>query len=241
MSVESLRLQHGFSDADEIILGFHPLEYLIFAKTAIDYQLPEHKQQPDKTNISKAKATGDEQTTSATLTTGFERPDEDPIYRRRKLIQLLGDALEESVSAYLAARLEKAPYARFVGEDQQQAALAVANLIEVARSHTSQGFEESNLLLDSDQSHSMHSRTSHLNISQRLNSLSEMLNEPIWLSRSLARVDKNIEKDLQATLAQGMLIIESNQFNESDWRKIAHDFFRTEPSTRRYSIKTFCR
>ena len=133
LSVESLRLQHGFSDADEIILGFHPLEYLIFAKTAIDYQLPEHKQQPDKTNISKAKGTGDEQTTSATLTTGFERPDEDPIYRRRKLIQLLGDALEESVSAYLATRLEKVPYAKFVGEDQQQAALAIANLIEVAR------------------------------------------------------------------------------------------------------------
>ena len=239
LSVESLRLQHGFSDADEIILGFHPLEYLIFAKTAIDYQLPEHKQQPDKTKISKAKGTGDEQTTSATLTTGFERPDEDPIYRRRKLIQLLGDALEESVSAYLAARLEKAPYAKFVGEDQQQAALAVANLIEVARSHTSQGFEESNLLLDSDQSHSMHSRTSHLNISQRLNSLSEMLNEPIWLSRSLARVDKNIEKDLQTTLAQGMLIIENNQFNESDGARLLTIFSALNHQLEDIQLKLF--
>lgn len=220
LSVESLRLQHGFSDADEIILGFHPLEYLIFAKTAIDYQLPEHKQQPSKTKISKADAAGSEQTTGAALTTGFERPDEDPIYRRRKLIQLLGDALKESVSAYLATRLEKIPYARFVGEDQRQAARAIANLIEVARSHTSQGFEESNLLLDSDQSHSMYSRSSHLNISQRLNSLSEILNEPIWLSRSLARIDKNIERDLQTTLAQGMLIIENGQFNEPDGARL---------------------
>ncbi|MDA7772004.1 hypothetical protein N8946_04535, partial [Pseudomonadales bacterium] len=223
----------------EIILGFHPLEYLIFAKNAIDYQLPEHKQQPDKTKISKAKATGNEQTTSATLTTGLERPDEDPIYRRRKLIQLLGDALEESVSTYLAARLEKAPYARFVGEDQQQAALAVANLIEVSRSHTSQGFEESNLLLDSDQSHSMYSRTSHLNISQRLNSLSEMLNEPIWLSRSLARVDKNIEKDLQTTLAQGMLIIEKNQFNESDGARLLTIFSALNHQLEDIQLKLF--
>ncbi len=216
LSVESLKLQHGFSDADEIILGFHPLEYLIFAKTAIDYQLPEHKQQPVKTKISIAKANDNERTSSAVLTTGFDRPDEDPIYRRRKLIQLLGDTLKESVSAYLASRLEKVPYARFVSEDQQQAARAMANLIEVARSHTSQGFEESNLLLDSVQSHSMYSRTSHLNILQRLNSLSEILNAPTWLSRSLARVDKNIEGELQTTLAQGMLIIENGQLNESD-------------------------
>ncbi len=85
----------------------------------------------------------------------------------------------------------------------------------------------------------MHSRTSHLNISQRLNNLSEMLNEPIWLSRSLARVDKNIEKDLQATLAQGMLIIESNQFNESDGARLLTIFSALNHQLEDIQLKLF--
>lgn len=211
LSAESLALQHGFSDTEEIIFGFHPLEYLIFAKTALDYQQQEHQQ----TSI---------QAIDVTQQMVYEDPSEDPIYRRRTLLRLLGNELKDSVSTYLATRLEQVPYAPSVSENQQQAARTAITLIDVAHSHATRGFEESHLLLDSDQSHSMYSQTTHLDVSQRLGSLSSMLNEPIWLSSSLRRVDKRIEQDLQTTLAQGIMIVEKGQFSESDRARLVTVF-----------------
>ncbi len=224
LSVDSLRQQHGFSDVEEIILGFHPLEYLIFAKNAIHYQLPEHGEQSAVVATSDTPDPVTEQEVASAPVALPDKPSEDSVRRRRKLLELLGDEVNESLSLYLSAHLEGVPYATAAIESQQQAAQLAFSLLAVAHNHASQGFEESNLLLDSDQSHSMFSQTSHLNVTQRINSLTEVLNEPVWLSRSLARLDENIEKDLQTTLAQGTLIIENGEFSESDRARLVTIF-----------------
>ena len=224
LSVDSLRQQHGFSDVEEIILGFHPLEYLIFAKNAIHYQLPEHGEQSVVVATSDTPDPVTEQEVASAPVALPDKPSEDSVRRRRKLLELLGDEVNESLSLYLSAHLEGVPYATAAIESQQQAAQLAFSLLAVAHNHASQGFEESNLLLDSDQSHSMFSQTSHLNVTQRINSLTEVLNEPVWLSRSLARLDENIEKDLQTTLAQGTQIIENGEFSESDRARLVTIF-----------------
>jgi hypothetical protein len=207
LSIESIRNQHGFSDAEEIILGFHPLEYLIFSKRATDYQLPEDSS-PAENDAPRRRNAG--------LQTEIDNDLPNPILRRRTLLELLGDETEDSLNQYVVTYLDSLPDSEPIGDDQQKGAKIISRLLTVAHHHATEGFNESNELLVSDQSHSKFSQTSHLNISLRLTSLIQILNEPVWLSRSLATLDKNIQQDLQTTLTQGALIIEKNEFSESD-------------------------
>jgi hypothetical protein len=207
LSIESIRNQHGFSDVEEIILGFHPLEYLIFSKRATDYKLHENRRLTE-TDAPRRR--------NVVLQTEIDNDLLNPILRRRTLLELLGDEAEHSLNQYVVTYLDSLPNPASVEDDQQKGAEMVSRLLTVAHHHAAEGFNESNQLLVSDQSHSKISQTSHMNISLRLNSIIQILNEPVWLSRSLATLDKNIQQDLQTTLIQGALIIEKNEFSESD-------------------------
>lgn len=207
LSIESMRDQHGFSDVEEIILGFHPLEYLIFSKLATDYQMPVQKTSEKSSTQRKRSSVLKIERDSNLLS---------PTSRRRTLLGLLGDEAENSLDQYVVAYLDSLPNPASIGDDQRKGAELVSRLLTVAHKHAAEGFKESNLLLVSDQSHSQFSQTSHLNISLRFNSLIKILNKPVWLSRSLAELDRNIQQNLQTTLAQGALIIEKNEFSESD-------------------------
>lgn len=229
LSTESLRQQHGFSDAEEIILGFHPLEYLIFANGTIDYQLS------DQRGPVETSSQGNAQSGNIKFETGpgfamEDNPDSGsdaipaaepenlqiPVRRRRTLLDLLGTEIEVSLNQYVSSYIEDIPDSNSVADSQNKAADLVFSLLSIAHEHASMGFEESNLMLVSDESHSQFSQTSHQNISLRLDNLAKIINEPVWLSHSLKKLDMKIEQDLQTTLAQGNLIIENNQFNESD-------------------------
>jgi len=218
LSRDSLRRQHGFSDAEEIVLGFHPLEYLIFANEAIDYQLVEHRIQSsrDAGQDNQVSQFSEEAGETSFESGSDSSPGANPVARRRTLLELLGADIAESLDQYITAYREGIPNSFSSSSGQQQALQLVNLLLSVAYKHADNGFEESNLMLVSDESHSRFSQTTHLNISLRLENLGKIINEPVWLSRSLKKLDMQIEQDLQTTLAQGNLIIEKNQFDEAD-------------------------
>lgn len=202
ISAESLREQHGFTDPQEVSLGFHAMEYLLFARSAADFA-PLPGDPP-----SAAQPTADPGTT-----TGAERIEQyagegteadpagavaaDVVPRRRETLRILAELINQDLNQ-LVANIDAAA----ADKSASAPSTRLLNIITYSRHTSDMALAASQHLLAGEPGHGAFSDSSAEILRLTLASLQQVFYNPANLAQALTTLAPRATSGLQATLAE---------------------------------------
>ena len=197
ISVKELIHQHGITSDDEVSLGYHGLEYLLFERKVTDYI--------ENTGLADSHQT---------LATASVAPAETKNVKRRVL-------LLSTMVAQLAIDIDTFnSQSESEIDDQASASSTLAGLIRSLQKNMRQAFRESLLLNERDLSHGGYSGTSRSALLQELNALKSFTLGQVNLAALLTTLDKTNAKSFTVTLDQAIALAATQQPSETEQTKL---------------------
>ena len=197
ISVKELIHQHGITSDDEVSLGYHGLEYLLFERKVSDYI--------ENTGLADSRQS---------LATASVAPAETKNVKRRVL-------LLSTMVAQLAIDIDTFnSQSESEIDDQASASSTLAGLIRSLQKNMRQAFRESLLLNERDLSHGGYSGTSRSALLQELNALKSFTLGLVDLSALLTTLDKTNAKSFTVTLDQAIALAATQQPSETEQTKL---------------------
>lgn len=183
--------QHGITDPGEVSLGFHPIEYFMFARPVSDFIIPEAE--------------------------GSER---DRILRRRTTLQLMATNLSERIllldeTLYPGLELNLTP-----GVGAEDGFTVLHKLVRASHSTAQHAFAQSGLFVDVDNGHCRYSGTSAESLLAQLETLREIYRKDTALMEILTRVDASTATNLDSTLDQALDVLGSDSTGEEEFARL---------------------
>ena len=185
LSPEVLISQHGITDEEEVSLGFHAMEYLIFARPLSDF-IPFST--PDFERDSKQG-------------TGLQQ-----VERRRQFLAIVATQLVNDTDSMFVACA-----GQFDIEDYPEALNVLKQVLKGNLQKLRMAFRESNLVTTTDAGHSTFSGTSLLTLKSEIDSLEQFMITKVPMETILRAVDPNAYTNFRATLLElNKLLMESD-------------------------------
>ena len=176
MTAESLQQQHGFTDVQEVSIGFHALEYLIFARERSDFQLLDAG--PDSIKIP----------IKGTLNNELKS---EVIARRRGALRVIAEQINLDLASFLT--MNEAGYigvasATTEGEERVNVGL-ILSVVKHLRQIALQAIDDNQHLITADVGHGDYSASGQQLLAAKLESLGLTLFHPTNLT-TLAAADE---------------------------------------------------
>jgi hypothetical protein len=193
MTAESLQRQHGFTDAQEVSMGFHALEYLIFARERSDFQLLDSAPHPMKSPMKSAiKGTLNSDLTS------------EVIARRREALHVIAKQISLDLASLLI--MNEAGYVNVAsdtteGEKRVNVGL-VLSVVKHLRQIALQTIEDNQHLITADIGHGDYSASGQQLLAVKLESLRLTLFDPTNLTLLVAADETGTLDALRDTLQE---------------------------------------
>ncbi|MFT4633200.1 MAG: hypothetical protein ACI8PP_000135 [Candidatus Pseudothioglobus sp.] len=199
MTSASLQEQHGFTDAQEVSIGFHALEYLIFARDLTDFQILD-TDAPKLDNEFRHASTDERQ---SELTDGLRR---EIILRRRNALRIIAEQINLDLASLFA--MNEAGYSSLESNtaEAQRVMLGLAlSIVQHLRRAALQVIDDNERLIALDVGHGEYSATRQQLLAAELRGLTLTLFEPVNLT-ALATANGNATIDaLRITLQEAEL------------------------------------
>jgi hypothetical protein len=183
--------QHGITDASEVSLGFHPIEYFIFLRPIDDFILPE--------------ADGDER---------------DRILRRRATLQLMAANLSESILLLDEALYVELELNLTMTEGTDDGIAVLHKLIAASHSTAQHAFAQAGLFTETDVGHCQYSETSAQSLLSELETLREIYRKDNALMKVLAPIDASTAANLDSTLDQALKVLSKDSPGEEELARL---------------------
>jgi hypothetical protein len=189
MTAESLQRQHGFTDVQEVSMGFHALEYLIFARERSDFQLLDSGPRPMKSPIK------------GTLNNEFKS---EIIARRRDALRVIAEQINLDLASLLT--MNEAGYVSVAsdtteGEKRVNVGL-VLSVVKHLRQIALQTIEDNQHLITADIGHGDYSASGQQLLAVKLESLRLTLFDPTSLTLLVAADETGTLDALRDTLQE---------------------------------------
>ncbi|MDP4597886.1 MAG: hypothetical protein NWS96_03510 [Pseudomonadales bacterium] len=200
ITAESLREQHGFTDSQEVSLGFHAMEYLIFARSAADFlNLPGTTlSQPQPTagtdGDQQQQGEGGEVDPAGAVAT-------DVLSRRRQTLKILADLINQDLYQ-LVTGINTATTASSTATPANQ----LLAILTRSRHTSDRALAASQQLLTGEAGHGAFSSSSAEILQLTLRSLQQVFSSPADLGQALLPLAPKATADLLATLAQAQTL-----------------------------------
>jgi hypothetical protein len=190
MTLASLQEQHGFTDLQEVSLGFHALEYLIFSRELTDFQLAGAslgQTQPDRLHSA---------------------PRNDIVSRRRNALRLIAEQISQDLTSLENIDAKDADGSVSDREpDATNAGLApTVAVIKHLREITLQILDDNQRLIRGDVGHGEYSATNQQLMGAQLESLQLILFGPVKLTTLVRADETNTVENLDNTLQEARAI-----------------------------------
>ena len=201
ISVEELLHQHGITSDDEVSLGYHGLEYLLFERKVSDYI--ENTALADNNQILATRSAEPDAATAETKN----------VNRRVLLLSTIVAQLAIDIDTFDSQSKSEI-------DDQASASSTLAGLIRSLQKNARQAFRESLLLNERDLSHGGYSGTSRSALLQELNALKSFTLGQVNLSSLLTTLDETNAKSFSVTLDQAIDLAATQQPSEAQQTKL---------------------
>lgn len=199
IDAETLQHQHGITATQEVSLGFHPLEFLIFSRNVADFEL-------EVRSDAIAEDTGLE-TVPDTVPDSQSLP-----FRRRQMMAVIFNMMDKDIRA----RLEKttrinAELIADVQNSDQPAHEGIKQVIERLLTSVQLLFAEVNYIGSQRSGHSTFSGTSWNDLRSQVAVLDEISGQKSLLAPVLIQLDKKLAQDYSTTLNQAVDILAQDE------------------------------
>jgi len=193
MTAESLQRQHGFTDVQEVSIGFHALEYLIFARERSDFQLLDSGPHPMKSPMNSDSR--------GTLNNELKS---EVIARRRDALRVIAEQITLDLASLLA--INEAGYVSVDGDTKEGEKRVNVGLVLSAVKHLRQvalqAIEDNQHLITADIGHGDYSASGQQLLAAKLESLRLTLFHPTNLTVLVAADEAGTLDALRDTLQE---------------------------------------
>jgi hypothetical protein len=193
MTAESLQRQHGFTDAQEVSMGFHALEYLIFARERSDFQLLDSGPNINRSPMNSViKGTLNNELRGEVIT------------RRRDALRLIAEQINLHLASLLT--MNEAGYVSVASDttegEQRVNVRLVLSVVEHLRQVALQAIEDNQHLITADIGHGGYSASGQQLLAAKLESLQLTLFHPTNLTILVAADETGTLDALRDTLQE---------------------------------------
>jgi len=224
ISKESLREQHGFTDSQEVSLGFHAMEYLVFARPAADFAILSGSTDGAALNsvqnpIGDVVTGADENAPQA-----GEETEADPagavaanvVPRRRETLRILAELINLDLN-----QLVTDINSTMADNPTNVAPARLRNIIVYSRHTSDMALAACHQLLAQEPGHGAFSNSSAEILQLTLTGLQQVFYQPADLAQSLATLAPRAASDFQATLAEAQgLSSRPGPASEADYARL---------------------
>jgi hypothetical protein len=190
MTAESLQRQHGFTDAQEVSMGFHALEYLIFARERSDFQLLDSGPNPKKPPMNSA--------IKGTLNNKLKG---EVIARRRGALRIIAEQINLDLASLLT--MNEAGYLSDTTEGEKRFNVGLLlSVVRHLRQVALQAIEDHQHLITADIGHGDYSASGQQLLAAKLESLRLTLFHPTNLTVLVAADQAGTLDALRETLQE---------------------------------------
>jgi hypothetical protein len=207
MTAESLQQQHGFTDVQEVSMGFHALEYLIFARERSDFQLldsgPDSIKSPIKGPLNNELKS-------------------EVIARRRDALRVIAEQINLDLASLLT--MNEAGYAIVAsditeGEERVNVGL-ILSVVKHLRQVALQAIDDNQHLITADVGHGDYSASGQQLLAAKLESLRLTLFHPTNLTALVAADETGTLDALRDTLQEAQSKADSETITAVDQTRL---------------------
>jgi hypothetical protein len=203
MTPTSLQQQHGFTDVQEVSMGFHALEYLIFARDLQDFQVP---------NSSATEFESDVR----------NRLKHEIILRRRDALRIITKQISLDLSRLFAMNQQGYTGLGITTGSANRATLGIAlSIVQRLRETSLQIIDDIQRSITADVGHGDYSATGQQLLAAELISLQLTLFEPVNLAALVAKEGARTVDTLRTTLAEASRNANGETSTDADRARLA--------------------